>query len=139
MVCVLRTECSTNEDVGDILRRFWELESIGISDQPSNKKEEQNELLNEFNRTIRNVNGRCEVGLPFRVGARELKGNHTPELKRLESLKKRLSRDEAFAKDYDNVIYSYITSGHAEKVPKPPIFRRVDKPTDLLYAPSARN
>ncbi|XP_040066343.1 uncharacterized protein LOC120839989 [Ixodes scapularis] len=58
MVCVLRTECFTNEDVGDILRRFWELESIGISDQPSSKMEEQNELLNEFNRTIRKVNGR---------------------------------------------------------------------------------
>ncbi|XP_040067084.1 uncharacterized protein LOC120840579 [Ixodes scapularis] len=61
MVCVLRTECFTNEDVGDILRRFWELESIGISDQPSSKMEEQNELLNEFNRTIRKVNGRCSM------------------------------------------------------------------------------
>ncbi|KAM7304098.1 uncharacterized protein ISCGN_013998 [Ixodes scapularis] len=72
MVCVLRTECFTNEDVGDILRRFWELESIGISDQPSSKMEEQNELLNEFNRTIRKVNGRYEVGLPFRFSFEEL-------------------------------------------------------------------
>ncbi|XP_042146166.1 uncharacterized protein LOC121046418 [Ixodes scapularis] len=84
MVCVLRTECFTNEDVGDILRRFGELESIGISDQPSSNMEEQNELLNEFNRTIRKVNGRYEVGLPFRVGAGELRDNRTLALKRLE-------------------------------------------------------
>ncbi|XP_042142868.1 uncharacterized protein LOC120845242 [Ixodes scapularis] len=116
MVCVLRTECFTNEDVGDILRCFWELESIGISDQPSSKMEEHNELLNEFNRTIRKVNGRYEVGLPFKVGAGELKDNRTLALKRLESFKKRLSRDESFAKDYDNVIRSYITLGHAEKI-----------------------
>uniref|UniRef100_A0A6B0UY27 Putative transposable element n=1 Tax=Ixodes ricinus TaxID=34613 RepID=A0A6B0UY27_IXORI len=89
MVCVLRTECSTKEEVGDILLRFWELESIGISDQPSNNIAEQNELLNEFNRTIPKVNGRYEVDLPFRVGAGELKDNHTLALKRLESLKKR--------------------------------------------------
>ncbi|KAG0425713.1 hypothetical protein HPB47_027142 [Ixodes persulcatus] len=108
MVCVLRTECSTNEDAGDILRRFWELESIGITDQPFNKMEEQNEPLNEFNRTIRKVNGRYEVGLPFRVGAGELKDNHTLALKRLENLKKRLSRDESFAKDYDDVPVAVI-------------------------------
>ncbi|XP_040079550.1 uncharacterized protein LOC115321332 [Ixodes scapularis] len=114
MVCVLRTKCSRNENVGDILRRFGELESIGISDQPSNKMEEENELLNEFSRTIRKVNGLYGVGLPFRVVAGELKDNHRLALKSLESLKKRLSRDESFAKDY-NFICSYITSGHAEK------------------------
>ncbi|KAG0433598.1 hypothetical protein HPB47_019781, partial [Ixodes persulcatus] len=49
-----------NDDVGDVLRGFWELESIGIADRPCRKTEVHNEVLTEFNETIKKVEGRYE-------------------------------------------------------------------------------
>ncbi|XP_042147986.1 uncharacterized protein LOC121046466 [Ixodes scapularis] len=104
MVCVLRVGPAEKEDVGDVLRGFWELESIGIADRPCSKTEEHNEVLTEFNETIKKVDGRYEVGLPWKASTGNLKDNRTLALKRLGGLTKRLSRNESLSIEYDNAI-----------------------------------
>ncbi|GBM35429.1 hypothetical protein AVEN_181523-1 [Araneus ventricosus] len=77
---------SEEESISAELRRFWEIESLGIRDKDSmalgNGDEE---ILSEFDKSISFVDGRYRVSLPWKPGMRDaLQNNKTVARKRFE-------------------------------------------------------
>ena len=98
-------------DVNEGLRRFWELESIGI-----NPVEES--VHSKFTQAIAFKNGRYEVSLPWRAGCKDLPENYDLCVKRLYGLQRRLQQDPSLCQAYDEVIREQLRNGIIEQVPE---------------------
>ncbi|XP_064469845.1 uncharacterized protein LOC135384579 [Ornithodoros turicata] len=113
-VCVLRVEATQNQEP-DLLKRFWELESIGIADEDKSSAE-QNELgLGEFERNLNLKDGRYEVALPWKASTTDFPDNLEVAKSRLQGLVRRLQRNHSVM-EYDEAIRSYVENDHAERV-----------------------
>ena len=93
------------------LRRFWDLESLGIS-------KEEKSVAEEFTSTIGFKAGRYHVELPWKEHHPLLPDNYEMSRKRLWSLLERLKRDPEVLKEYDAVIKDQLTKGVVEIVEK---------------------
>ena len=83
-----------NNEVTMCLRRFWELESIVITEpeNPTMSREEKHAVA-KFNKGLKFDGPNYEVQLPWRKDHPILKNNYPQALKRLESIEKRLKRE----------------------------------------------
>ncbi|GFX79270.1 uncharacterized protein TNCV_695821 [Trichonephila clavipes] len=79
-----------NDSVDDTLKLFFELESLGIKDDPCYRKDEQ--AMNIFKETVQYNNNRYVVELPFRKHWNELSNNISVAKQRFQSLWGRLNR-----------------------------------------------
>ena len=112
------------------VRAFWDLESIGI--QTSDETIVSDPVLTKFNDTLRQVNGRYEVSLPWKTDFHgKLLNNEKLARARLTSLNKRLARDPTLSERYHDVIEDLHKAGIVEQVPdsEPP------KPGPVFYLP----
>ncbi|GFW44801.1 integrase catalytic domain-containing protein [Trichonephila clavipes] len=77
---------SEDESISTELRRFWEIESLGILDKGSmTLGNGDEEILSEFDKSVNFVDGRYRVNLPWKPGMREaLQNNKTVARKRFE-------------------------------------------------------
>ena len=101
----------------DDLRRFWDLETIGISahqDQPLSAKNSR--LLEEFRASFRMEGQRRVVSLPRQQDI-ALPSNRLNAEKRLNNLTKRLENNEALKQMYYEQMLNYITRGQVEAAP----------------------
>ncbi|GBM11893.1 hypothetical protein AVEN_209599-1 [Araneus ventricosus] len=122
--CDERNDCtsvhlihSEEESISAELRRFWEIESLGIRDKDSvalgNGDEE---ILSEFDKSISFVDGRYRVSLPWKPGMREtLQNNKTVARKRFEGLVRRFKCDHELFCEYKDVIDDYVKEGIVER------------------------
>ncbi|GFT02924.1 integrase catalytic domain-containing protein [Trichonephila clavipes] len=79
-----------NDSVDDTLKLFFELESLGIKDDPCYRKDDQ--AMNIFKETVQYNNNRYVVELPFRKHWNELSNNISVAKQRFQSLWRRLNR-----------------------------------------------
>lgn len=101
-------------DVTSALKQFWELETIGIKD-PTNTST-QDQVLEDFEKNIRLVDGRYEVALPWKPEV-DLPDNFEVAERRLSHLMRKLSLSPASVEAYDKAIRQYIVDGTGEKAP----------------------
>lgn len=113
-VCVLRAGLSS-PPTEDTLERFWDLESLGISDESNSKLDHDASVLEKFEQGLQRRDGRYEVALPWKTGLRELEDNYAVAKTRLQSLVRQLERTGNML-EYDEAIRNYLKNGHAEKV-----------------------
>ncbi|XP_064488370.1 uncharacterized protein LOC135400468 [Ornithodoros turicata] len=113
-VCVLRVG-GTQHQESDVLKRFWELDSIGITDADTSNVEHNASILEEFQRQLTMKDGRYEVTLPWKAGTIQMADNLELAKSRLRGLVRRLQRNGQVV-EYDEAIQSYIENGHAERV-----------------------
>ncbi|GFW05746.1 integrase catalytic domain-containing protein [Trichonephila clavipes] len=81
-----------NDSVEDTLKLFFELESLGIKDDPCYRKDDQ--AMNIFKETVQYNNNRYVVELLFRKHWNELSNNISVVKQRFQSLWQRLRRDK---------------------------------------------
>jgi len=124
--------CVTNVPEND-LRNFWELESIGIDSKEIQVSELGPDLiLKHFNDTIRFVNGRYEVTLPWDPQKKtDLRDNYKLARKRLGVLTRNLDSDQDLRFRYDAVLSEYETLGFITEV-KPD---EMNVPYPVFYLP----
>ncbi|GFX73792.1 integrase catalytic domain-containing protein [Trichonephila clavipes] len=68
---------SEDESISTELRRFWEIESLGILDKGSvTLGNGDEEILSEFDKSVNFVDGRYRVNLPWKPGMREVLQNN---------------------------------------------------------------
>ena len=91
------------------IKSFWELESFGISAS-------EHSVYDDFGSSIRLVDGKYEVQLPWKEGHPALADNYQLCLRRLHGLMKRLKQDPAILQEYDATIRSQIQQGIVENV-----------------------
>ncbi|GFW79081.1 integrase catalytic domain-containing protein [Trichonephila clavipes] len=103
-----------NDSVDDTLKLFFELESLGIKDDPSYRKDDQ--AMNIFKETVQYNNNRYVVELPFRKHWNELSNNISVAKQRFQSLWGRLRKDKTLYTQYKETIQDYLNQGIIEKV-----------------------
>ena len=82
----------TNESPDGSLRRFWDLETLGV--RPKS-------VYEEFEESIIFKNDRYEVRLPWKRPHPILPDNYELSIRRLSKLLKRLNQDPEVLKEYD--------------------------------------
>ncbi|MEO0404760.1 MAG: hypothetical protein AAF193_07815, partial [Bacteroidota bacterium] len=147
-------EDEEHEDTLFSLKKFWELESIGIVDLKKQISGEEDEALQRFQSTIHFEGSRYEVGLPWKSNAPTLLPNYQQALKRLRRNEEKLSQDQRKQTMYKEAMHQYLKDGHAREIteedqqaskiyylPHHPVFRE-DKTTTkcrVVFDASARN
>ncbi|GFX74723.1 integrase catalytic domain-containing protein [Trichonephila clavipes] len=108
---------SEDESISTELRRFWEIESLGILDKGSmTLSNGDEEILSEFDKSVNFVDGRYRVNLPWKPGMREaLQNNKTVARKRFEGLVRRFKCDHELFCEYKDVIDGYVREGIVER------------------------
>ncbi|XP_064650936.1 uncharacterized protein LOC135502211 [Lineus longissimus] len=87
------------------LHRFWDLETIGVSPEVESCSED--EVLREFNETVKFVDSKYEVQLPWKehVSKLDLLNNKSLAESRLESLNRRLAKHTQLRQDYNDTLF----------------------------------
>ncbi|XP_053395800.1 uncharacterized protein LOC128555967 [Mercenaria mercenaria] len=96
------------------LEDFWNIESIGITDNVQNSNDEI--AMKKFKETIKFEDGRYHVTWPWRDEEFELPENRQLALGRLKSNVSRMSSKPELMKRYNEVIEDQLNKGVIEKV-----------------------
>ncbi|KRY44816.1 hypothetical protein T03_16019 [Trichinella britovi] len=123
----------TEDRLSRLLRRFWEVEALGILPATEDAKAEP--ALTRFEESVSLDGQRYTVGLLWKPGASPLPNNLEVAKRRLRSLRHRLARDPDKEREYADVIQSYLDQGWAEEVPDEsgPIGSTWDLPHHAVY------
>lgn len=107
-ICVGEEQVLTEQ-----LRSFWETESLGITDIKQNP---ETDALWKFEQSVKYLQGRYEVSLPWREENINLATNYCTARNRLNGLVKRFHNNNELYEQYDYVIQEYISEGIIEYV-----------------------
>ena len=113
---ILRTDAqaasSQKCDLDENLKKFWDLETLGI-------REGECSVYEEFERSISSHDGRYEVHLPWKDPHPMLPDNYDLSQKRLTGLLKRLRQSPQVLQQYDTVIKDQLNRVIVEVVKQP--------------------
>ena len=104
----------------DAIRRFWELDAIGIKDDtcPAMTAEEK-AAVEKVSGTLKFAEGRYEVGIPWKDDEPKFADNYEALLVRLESQEKSLrKKGPEIMKAYNEIFEEYEKKGYIHEVPK---------------------
>ena len=110
----IRTFLTRSEELDVSLRRMWEIEELDTEKTMMCKTDE--EIYRTTKETMRSIDGKIEVGLPWKKEKVDLQLNTVVADKRLKLLVQRLSKDEKLRKEYSEVIKNHEQKGYIEKV-----------------------
>lgn len=96
------------------LKCFWDLEELGIKDDPNSVKNEK--IVENFNETVRFTNNRYEINLPWIRDWRQLQDNYKIAEMRLMGLIKRMKRNNTLFEEYQKVLNEYLNLNIIERV-----------------------
>ena len=100
-----------NDELVSNLKRFWDLESLGIVQK--NESTASTDILRDIT-----FNGkRYEVGLPWKEEVPSLSNDYELSYNRLTSLVNRLKQTPILLKEYNAIIEEQIEQGVVERVP----------------------
>ena len=100
----------SNRELNDTLKLFWDLESMGI--QPLSN----DPVSDYFTNTVRMVDGRYEVSLPWQESHEPLPDNIALSRRRLHGLLQRLKREPDILHEYNTIISEQLEKGIVEVV-----------------------
>ena len=103
------------------LKRFWELESMGINSVESEIPSEQQGFVDN----IRFNGTRYEVGLPWKSNHRTIDDDYELCRNRLRSLHQKLLKDPKHLKEYNRNIQEQLAMGIVEEVPRAVMVRKI--------------
>ena len=110
---VLRIDHTTEQESLDVtLRRFWELESLGIL-------KEDHPVQEKFSQHIKFDKDRYEVHLPWKDSHLHLPDNYDLCKRRLTGLLKRLRQNPEQLQLYDSIIRDQLRQGIVEEIKGP--------------------
>lgn len=101
----------TNKMLDDTMRSFWELESMGIQVEDTEPS-----VDDQFMNSIKMVNVRYELSLPWRECHDPLPTNYDLSRRRLTGLLRRLRQSPEVLKEYDSIIRTQLQDGIVELV-----------------------
>ena len=104
----------------DILRAFWELESLGIMDKPEQRMTAEERAAGaQVSKTLEIRNGLYRIGIPWKESEPKLTNNYEVALMRLKSQEKSLRRKGPKVMDACIEIFqNYNKKDYIRQVPK---------------------
>ena len=98
-----------NSNMTEQLKKFWDLESVGIRDNETS-------VYDKFVEEIQFNGERYEAKLPFKEHHPTIPDNHAVSVKRLRRLVHRLQEQPALLTEYDSIIQDQVQKGIVEPV-----------------------
>ncbi|KRY07195.1 hypothetical protein T12_10619, partial [Trichinella patagoniensis] len=114
--CITLLVKTENEYSEDDLRRFWDLEIIGVADDKGKEDPSASRLMETFEETLEYDNGRYTVKLPWKPGFPNLPNNYAHALQRLLKTEASLLKEPIKSEMYSKTLREYITDGIIERV-----------------------
>ncbi|KRZ83330.1 hypothetical protein T08_6177 [Trichinella sp. T8] len=105
------------ESADQILRRFWELEAIGIATDNQTASPDE-EALQRSEEGLTFDGERYEVHLPWLPSRPSLPNNFPQARRRLLAVERRLARCEEEKREYAATMRQYVENGWAERAPE---------------------
>ena len=105
----------TMDEITHELKRFWDVEAIGICDKATG---ESLTMSSELSPDIVFNGQRYEVSLPWRQDCLPLSDNYESCNGRLLSLHRKLSKQPKLLNEYDKIIRDQLDAGIVERVPE---------------------
>ncbi|GFX89905.1 integrase catalytic domain-containing protein [Trichonephila clavipes] len=103
-----------NDSIQDTLKLFFDLEGLGIRDDPV--LHERDQALEIFKETVEFEKGRYIVQLPFRKSYNELSDNYPLAKQRFQNLWRRFGHNSELYQQYRESILDYTEQGIIEEV-----------------------
>ena len=104
------------DQISRLLRGLWEIESYGtLPNRPVISPEEQC-ALEKVEKSLKYVDGRYQVGIPWKEDNPVLPDNYEMALRRLINTEKRLLKSPEVADVYTNNIRQYLEKGYIRKI-----------------------
>ncbi|GFX36738.1 integrase catalytic domain-containing protein [Trichonephila clavipes] len=100
--------------IQDTLKLFFDLEGLGIRDDPV--LHERDQAIEIFKETVEFKKGRYIVQLPFRKSYNELSDNYSLAKQRFQNLWRRFGHDPELYQQYREIIRDYTEQGIIEEV-----------------------
>ena len=108
---------SNATSVSSLLEKLYNTEFSDVTTiEESKHSVEDEEAINIAQSSIKLIDGRYEVGVPWKLPRIELPNNESLALRRLNYLMHRLNRDEQLCKSYADAIQDYLDKGYVTKV-----------------------
>ena len=101
------------DDSNLLLKKFWDLESIGIIEEKMGPSVEEEYVVQQFKDKVKFDGQRYEVSLPWKKNCPKLTSNREISLKRLTKVEARLKKQPEQAQMYRDSINQYFNDGHA--------------------------
>ncbi|GFT73989.1 uncharacterized protein NPIL_483341, partial [Nephila pilipes] len=95
----------SNDSIQDTLKLFFDLEGLGIRDDPV--VHERDQAMEIFKETVEFENGRYIVQLPFRKSYNELSDNYSLAEQRFQGLWRRFGHNSELYQQYREIILDY--------------------------------
>ena len=123
-------DVTTSDELVDTLKRFWEVEAIGITDVPVDQQSGD-----KFLDHITFTGERYEVNLPWKEGNLNFSDDYLLSLNRLRSLHRRLLKEPQILKEYDRILQEQLSKGIIEKVEEPQLKPNTKQEGMIHYLP----
>jgi len=114
-----QTEVLTDpaQQLDSTMRRFWEIENPPAKEEVLVLRAEDQTAMAKVRETLKFVNGRYQIGVPWKENAPQLGNNHALALRRLQNTEERLAKDQEVSKMYADNLGQYLQKGYIREVP----------------------
>ena len=117
LACTFFTRPHIFDEINDSLKRFWEIDTLGIQeDDVKILSGEEKLALDKTRLSLTHDGERYQVATPWKTDWPTLPNNYEMAYSRLRNTEKRLIRQSSVGEDYQRVITSYIDKGYIRKV-----------------------
>ena len=124
------------DELVDTLKKFWEIEELGIRKFPEKERQPDAAQSPEFLCEIEFKEGRYEIGLPWKqIDDKPLPNDFQLSLDRLNSLYSRLEKDPDILAEYTRIIDEQIKLGMVEYVPEEEQTREFIEQNNVHFLP----
>ena len=103
-------------EINSTMKKFWEIDSAGITTQKTIVDTGEKAALKKAENSFRFIDGRYEIGIPWKEELHQMVNNHKMAMKRLQNTEKRLLKKPDLMKAYDEVIDNYLDKGYIRRV-----------------------
>ncbi|XP_035223434.1 uncharacterized protein LOC118196140, partial [Stegodyphus dumicola] len=105
-------------NISDQLKKFWDLENLGIEAEAADIEPPEKEIMSEFESGITYQNKRYKVKLPWKPNMKTLlENNEQIAMKRFLRLKSSFTNDPSLFCEYSTVLKNYLSENIIEPVP----------------------
>ncbi|GBP10287.1 hypothetical protein EVAR_91944_1 [Eumeta japonica] len=113
----LRPSDASDIELNDIVKRHFEIESLGVAPRkPSHDPEERALVLLDSN-SVRLPSGQFETCLLWKSDNETMPESYDTAMRRLRSIEKKLSKNDNLKREYCEQINNLLKNGYAEPAP----------------------
>ena len=112
----VREQQENSDEISNLLRRFWEIENYGTSTEFHPLTTDEKASLEKLEESIKYVDGRYQVAIPWKDDEPALPNNYEMALRRLLNTEKRLLKNPEIGEAYTNNINQYLEKGYIRRL-----------------------